>query len=90
MDWLEKNARNIARAEGELDWKKNMNDMARLAKERGVNRKLMNATKGTHQSLDRVKIPKYEWFYSQMTKELYHYDSCVFEAYATHTTQVGL
>ena len=22
VDWLEKNARNIARAEGELDWKK--------------------------------------------------------------------
>ena len=90
VDWLEKNARNIARAEGELDWKKKMNDMARLAKERGVNRKLTNATKGTRQSLDRIEVPKYEWFYSQMTKELYHYDSGVFEAYAAQTPQVGL
>ena len=67
-----------------------MNDMARLAKERGVNRKLTNATKGTRQSLDQIEVPKYEWFYSQMTKELYHFDSGVFEAYAAHTPPFGL
>ena len=50
----------------------------------------MNATKGTQQSLDRVEIPKYKWFYSHMTKELYRNASGVFEVYAAKTPQICL
>jgi len=82
VEWLEKNAHNIARAEGEVDWKKKMDTMAKLVKERGVNRKMTCAIKGAQHSLDRIEVPKFEWFYSKTTKELYGYDSEVFEAYA--------
>ena len=59
--WLEKNAQDIARAKGELDWQKNMKEMDGLAKERGVNRKMTSALKGSRQSLDRIEVPQYEW-----------------------------
>ena len=89
-DWLENNARDIARAEGELNWKKTMDDISKLAKERGVKRKTTCAIKGTQRILDRIEVPKYDWFYSSTTKEITHYDEGVFEAYAARTPQSGL
>jgi len=59
-----------------------MNKIARLVKERGVNRKVMSAIKGTRICLVYVELPQYEWFYFNMTKGLYHYDLGIFEAYA--------
>ena len=68
IEWLEQNAQHIARAAGEVDWRKKMEEMKRRAQLHAVNRKLTNAIKGTRGSLDRVEIPKYEWFYSDTTK----------------------
>ena len=63
VEGLESNAYNIARAAGELDWKKKVNIMVKLAKERGVNRKMSCAIKGTQQSLDQVEMPRFDCFY---------------------------
>ena len=90
IEWLESNAQDIARAANEVDWKKKMTEMARLAKERGINRKMTNAIKGYHQGLDRIEVPKYNWFYSHEAKEIYHYDNGVFEAHAAMRPQAGL
>ena len=48
IEWLDQNAQHIARAAGEVDWKKKMEDMKRRAQLRTVNRKLTNAIQGTH------------------------------------------
>ena len=67
-----------------------MEEMKQRAQLRAVNRKLTNAIKGTRGSLDRVEIPKYEWFYSDTTKEVYRYNEGVFEAHAPYTPQQAL
>ena len=67
-----------------------MKDMARLAHKRGVNRKLTNATKGVRTGLNRIEVPIFEWYYSEETREIYRYDSGVFEAYAPYTPQTAL
>ncbi len=82
LQWLERNAQDVARAAGEIDWKKKMTSMVTLTKERSVNRKMTAAIKGAHRGLDWIEIPKYTWIYSKKTKELYKYDQGVFEAYA--------
>ena len=41
-----------------------MKEMARLAKDRDVNRKMTLALKGSRQSLDRIEVPQYEWYYT--------------------------
>ena len=71
IEWLEKNAQDIARASGEPDWVKIMKEMARLARERGVNRRMTAAIKGSRAGLDRIEIPDHEWYYSVKTKEIY-------------------
>ena len=38
-------------------------------------------TKGRHTQIDRIQIPTHDWFYSDLTQELYHYDHGVWEAY---------
>jgi len=90
VEWLEKNAQDIARAAGELDWRKKMKDMQRNAVERAVNRKLSMAIKGSHRGLDWIEVPRYDWYYSHSTKEVYHFDNGVFEAHAPYTPQIGL
>ena len=57
IEWLESNAQDIARAAGEIDWEKKMKQMARIARERGVNRKMNSAVKGPRSGLDRIEIP---------------------------------
>ena len=52
VEWLERNAQDIARAAGEVDWEKKMKTMARMAKVREVHRRLTIATKGPHSGLD--------------------------------------
>ena len=90
IDWLEKNAQNIARAAGVVDWEKKMNDMARLTEERNLNRRMTNAIKGNRQSVNTIEIPKFDWFYSKTKCEIYHYERGVFEAYSAYTPQQGL
>ena len=82
QQWLEQNAQDIARAAGECDWKKKMEEMIHTAKEREINRKLSSAMKGTHQSLSWIEVPTAKWFYSHKKKEIYRYDKGVFECYA--------
>jgi len=57
-----------------VDWQKNKKEMARLAKERGVNRKVTSALKGSWQSLGIIDTPKFDWHYSATKAELYNYD----------------
>jgi hypothetical protein len=67
-----------------------MKSMAKRARERGVNRKMTTVIKGARSSLDRIKVPIFEWFYSPRTTEIYRYDSGVFEAYSPKSCQEGL
>lgn len=90
IEWLETNAQDIAKAAGEVDWEKKMKSMAAMAKMRAVNRKMTTAIKGPRRGLDHIEIPKYEWFYSNVTKEIYRYTKGVFEAYAAYSPQPGL
>ena len=72
------------------DWQKKMKTMAQRAQERGVNRKMTNTIKGPRKGLDWIEVPLYEWFYSDKEKELYRYQSGVFEAYAAKRPTPGL
>ena len=67
-----------------------MKNMAALAHEYGVNRKMTNAIKGYRRSLDRVEVPLYTWHYSDSAKEIYRYDKGVFEAHAAYTPKAAL
>ena len=90
QEWLEANARNVARAAGEIDWQKKMRDMIQQEKERELNRKLTAIVKGPHQSLDWIEVPIAEWFYSHEKKEIYRYDKGVFECYSAWSPSVSL
>jgi hypothetical protein len=79
---FEENARDVARAAGELDWRKHMEMMLAQERQREVNRKLTSMVKGSHQGLIMVEVPIGEWFYSHSNKEVYHYHRGVFECYA--------
>ncbi len=46
-----------------------------------MNRKLSAVIKGTHRQLDRIQIPTGDWYYSDKSNEIYHYDMGVWEAY---------
>ena len=87
VEWLEHNAQNIARAAGEVDWKKKMDDMIRYTAERGLHRRMTQTLKGSRQGLDKIEVPIFKWFHSSKTNEIYRYDQGVFEAYAPYTPQ---
>ena len=88
--WLEENTLNISKAAGEVDWEKKTKNMAALAHDCGVNRKMTNAIKGYRRSLDRVEVPLYIWHYSNNTKKIYRYDKGVFKAHVAYTPQAIL
>ena len=67
-----------------------MKDMARLAQERAVNRKIAAAIHGPRRGLDRVEVPLYEWHFSPQSSELFRFHQGVFEAYSPHSPQPGL
>ena len=71
---------------------KKMKQMARIAREQGVNRKMNSSVKGPRSGLNRIKIPmdKYKWFYSKTTKEIYKYDQGVFEVHSPYSAQPSL
>ena len=71
VEWPGKNAQDIARAAGEIDWTEKMKDMAQLARQLGVNCKMTTAIKGSGQGLNRIEVPLFEWYYSDNTKEIY-------------------
>jgi len=64
-----------------------MKDMAALAHERGVNRKMTSAIKGFQCSLDQVEVPLHDWHYYNYAKEIYRYGKGVFEAHVAYTSQ---
>ncbi|KAL7502579.1 hypothetical protein ACHAXN_000520, partial [Cyclotella atomus] len=82
QEWLERNAQNIAKAANIDDWRKHMDKMLRMEREREVNRKLSAITKGPRQSLDWIEVPTGVWYYSHSKKEIYRYHQGVFEAYS--------
>lgn len=55
--------------------------MHRKIKENAVNRKLTAITKGHRGALKMIQVPRHDWFYSEVKRELYHYNRGVFEAY---------
>ena len=59
VEWLERNAQDIAKVLGEVDWEKKMKSMAHLAKVQENHRRLAVATKGPHSGLDWIEIPKF-------------------------------
>ena len=90
VEWLETNAKNIARAAGEPDWEKKMNSMARLTRQRTTNRRMTTVIKGAHRSLQEIEVPRFEWFFSRKENELYRYHLGVFEAYSAYSPQAAL
>jgi hypothetical protein len=87
---FEENARDVAKAAGELDWKKHMEMMLTQERQREVNRKLTSMVKGLHQGLIMVEVPIGEWFYSHSNKEVYHYHRGVFECYTAWSPTLSL
>ena len=70
IEWLEQNAQDIAKAAGEVDWKKKMKDMATRAQDRVVNRKMTNAIKGSRRGLNSIKVPQCKWLFSSSTTNI--------------------
>jgi hypothetical protein len=85
IQWIKELARDRAKAAGDQDWEQKMAEMKRTVQERQVNQKLRVITKGKHTQIDRVQIPTHDWFYSDQTNEVYHYDFGVWEAYPRKT-----
>lgn len=85
IQWIEELAQDRAKAAGDQDWEQKMAEMKRTVQERQVNQKLRVITKGKHTQIDRVQIPTHDWFYSDQTNEVYHYDFGVWEAYPRKT-----
>ncbi|KAL7544883.1 hypothetical protein ACHAWF_012867 [Thalassiosira exigua] len=79
--WLEEVAKDRARAEGDPDWEQKLKDMARVAKDRAMHRKLTAIIKGHKGVLERVQVPTHDWYYSAHWNEIYRYDRGSFEAY---------
>ena len=48
--------------------------MAKLAKGRDSNRKMTSSLEGSRQSLDRIEVPIFGWYYSAEKAEPYHYN----------------
>ena len=81
INWIKGLAEDRTRAAGDLDWEAKMEHMKKTTIERQINRKLTAVTKGTHRQLDRIQIPTWDWYYSESSRELFHYDNGVWEAY---------
>ena len=80
-DWLENEARMRATAVGDMDWEKRLRKMRSQITKSAVNRKLTAITKGQRGALKMIQIPTHDWFYSESQRELYHYNSGVFDAF---------
>ncbi|EED89738.1 predicted protein [Thalassiosira pseudonana CCMP1335] len=85
ISWLEGLAQDRARAMVKNDWERVMKDMIRKTEERRVNRKLTTVIKGGHTGMNRVQVPLNEWYVSEHSHELYHYNHGCFEAYPLDT-----
>ena len=82
IEWLETEVRKRAKAAGDKNWEKNLNEMIRATEERGINRKLTALTKGINEgALGQIKVVTHDWFYSIQQRELYHYEAGNFEVF---------
>jgi len=71
-EWLKTEAKERAAAAGDKDWEKRVDEMARVAESRAINRKLGAITKGRFsQALDRIEVPTHDWFHSKKNNEIY-------------------
>lgn len=59
-----------------------LENMKQAVKMSILNRKLTTITKGVQHQLDRIEVPRHEWYYSPKTQELAHYSRGVFETHA--------
>lgn len=80
-EWLATEARSRAQAAGDPDWEGRLKNMQRQSQRTAVNRKLTAITKGTRGALTMIQTPNHDWFHSEATAELYHYNKGVFDAY---------
>ena len=80
VEWLKEEARKRAEA-GDKETEEVFRDMCRIAESRAVNWKLTCILKSRSGAIDRIEIPTHEWFYSERSNELYHYDKGNFESY---------
>ena len=81
IQWIDRLAEDRAKAAGDVGWADKLAKMKKKVEEFQVNRKLSAVIKGTHRQLDRIQIPTGNWYYSYKSKEIYHYDMGVWEAY---------
>jgi len=51
---------------------------------------MTSALKGSRESLNRIEVSKFDWYYSADKAELYHYDKGVYKLYAAYLPQVGI
>ena len=85
LEYLEGEAKANAIAAGDHDWVTRVNTMKRKMKQSAMNRKLTAVTKGRQGALNMIQVPTHDWFYSDTSRELYHYHHGVFEAYPAAT-----
>ncbi len=64
-----------------MDWEKRLRKMHSQITKSTVNRKLTAIIKGQRGALKMILIPTHDWFYSESHRELYHYNSGVFDAF---------
>ena len=71
-----------AQAAGDDYGGKNLKEMMGVAEDRSVDRKLTTITKRNEDGvLVKIEITTRDWFHSEQTQELYHYEEGNFEAY---------
>lgn len=80
-EFLELEARKRATAAGDKDWQARVRQMKRKIKTTAMNRKLTAITKGPQGALKMIQVPTHDWFYSELSNELFHYHKGVFEAF---------
>jgi hypothetical protein len=80
-EFLETEARRNAIAAGDKDWQARVRKMKRKIKQTSMNRKLTAVIKGPRGALKMIQVPTHDWFYSEISDELYHYQNGVFDAF---------
>ena len=81
---LRNEAKQRAKAEGDIGWEQQLEGMVRVAESRSINRKLTAVTKGTRESsFNRIEVAQHEWYLSEQTNDLIqlHYEDGNFAAH---------
>jgi hypothetical protein len=84
-EWMMNDVKKKAQAVGDQDWERRLDIAEKKLERNAVNRKLTAITKGPRGALKMIQVPNHDWFYSESTRELYHYHNGVFEAHPAAT-----